>query len=75
MRTAKKRSHRARDASHPAGGWDALQPAIARLTGRSPRSTASTSPEVHRMLVVARGWSSERYAEHLATTWRATLLA
>ncbi len=33
-----------------------------------------TSPEVHRMLVVDRGWSSQAYADHLATTWRATLL-
>lgn len=35
---------------------------------------ASTSPEVHRMLVHARGWSARGYAEHLAATWRATLL-
>lgn len=34
----------------------------------------STSPEVYRMLVLDRGWPDGRYAEHLATTWRRTLL-
>jgi hypothetical protein len=48
--------------------------------GRSVEEAAAivwtlTSPEVHHMLRVARGWSSERFRNWLGDTLARTLLA